>query len=63
MTERDTELHGCWRLISFTTELQDSNARIQPWGADPNGYLVFGSDGRMMVLVTYRRGAGARDHR
>ncbi|MFP3889713.1 lipocalin-like domain-containing protein [uncultured Ralstonia sp.] len=52
MTERDTELHGCWRLISFNTELQDSNERTQPWGADPNGYLIFSSDGRMMVLVT-----------
>jgi hypothetical protein len=39
-------------LVSFHTELQDSNERIQPWGADPNGYLIFGTDGRMMVLIT-----------
>ena len=52
MTDRETELQGCWRLISFNTELQDSNERIQLWGADPNGYLIFGSDGRMMVLIT-----------
>jgi hypothetical protein len=52
MTERATELHGSWRLVSFHTELRGSGERIEPWGADPNGYLVFGSDGRMMVLVT-----------
>ncbi|WP_199030815.1 lipocalin-like domain-containing protein [Ralstonia sp. ASV6] len=57
MSERDTQLHGSWQLVSFETELQDSKERTQPWGADPNGYLIFGADGRMMVLVT----AGARD--
>ncbi len=52
MSEHDTTLHGCWRLVSFDTELQDSNERTQPWGTDPNGYLIFGADGRMMVLIT-----------
>ena len=52
MPELDTKLHGCWRLVSFYTELQDSKERTQPWGADPNGHLIFGSDGRMMVLIT-----------
>jgi hypothetical protein len=52
MSDRDSQLHGCWRLVSFETELQDSKERTQPWGADPSGRLIFGSDGRMMVLVT-----------
>lgn len=52
MSERDPKLHGCWRLVSFDTELQDSKERIQPWGADPNGYLIFSTEGRMMVLIT-----------
>ena len=52
MSECDTRLHGSWRLVSFHTELQDSKERIQPWGADPNGHLVFDAGGRMMVLVT-----------
>ena len=52
MTERDTELHGCWRLISFNTERQDSNERTQPWGADPNGRLIFDANGKMMVMIT-----------
>jgi hypothetical protein len=52
MSEYDTRLHGSWRLVSFHTELQDAKARTQPWGANPNGRLIFGTDGRMMVLVT-----------
>ncbi|MFJ6327906.1 MULTISPECIES: lipocalin-like domain-containing protein [unclassified Rhizobium] len=52
MSERDPRLYGSWRLVSFDTELQSSKERSQPWGADPNGHLIFGSDGRMMVLVT-----------
>jgi len=57
-----TELHGCWRLHSFTTELRDSNERTQPWGTNPNGHLIFSSDGRMMVLVTAKpREPGSTD--
>lgn len=48
----ESKLHGSWRLVSFHTELQDSQVRTQPWGTTPNGRLIFGTDGRMMVLVT-----------
>lgn len=52
MSEHDTKLQGTWQLVSFETELQDSKERSQPWGADPNGRIIFGADGRMMVLMT-----------
>ncbi|WP_028229486.1 lipocalin-like domain-containing protein [Paraburkholderia ferrariae] len=52
MSEHDNKLHGSWRLVSLVTEHQDSKERTQPWGADPNGYLILGSDGRMMALIT-----------
>ncbi len=52
MSEDDPQLQGSWRLVSFETELQDSKERTRPWGADPNGVLSFGADGRMTVLVT-----------
>ena len=52
MPEHHTKLHGSWRLVSFETELQDTKERSQPWGPDPKGSLVFGVDGRMMVLLT-----------
>ena len=54
MDDRETGLHGSWRLLSFETEFRDSGERIRPWGDDPKGNLVFGADGRMMVLVTAR---------
>ena len=64
MSERDAGLHGCWRLVSFETELQGSTARTQPWGADPNGYIMFDADGRMMALVTAKaREPGNTDER
>ena len=62
MSERDSRLHGSWRLVSFELELQESKTRTQPWGADPNGRLIFGADGRMMVLVTAKtRESGSAD--
>ncbi|MBT2869738.1 lipocalin-like domain-containing protein [Chromobacterium violaceum] len=54
MTDCDTKLCGSWRLVSFDLELQESGERTQPWGEDPNGHLIFGADGRMMVLVAAR---------
>ena len=52
MSELATLLHGCWSLVSFETEFRDSGDRSQPWGAEPNGHLVFSPEGRMMVLIT-----------
>lgn len=52
MSARNTKLHGSWQLTSFHTELQDSGERTQPWGVEPHGRLIFGPDGRMMVLIT-----------
>ncbi|UTH72760.1 lipocalin-like domain-containing protein [Chromobacterium sp. IIBBL 290-4] len=64
MSERDSKLHGSWRLLSFELELQASKERTQPWGSAPNGYLIFGADGRMMALVTAKaREPGAEDEK
>ena len=52
MSAHGNELCGSWRLVSFHTEFQGSRERVQPWGAEPRGHLVFTEDGRMMVLVT-----------
>lgn len=62
MSEHHDKLHGNWRLVSLETELQDSKERTQPWGANPNGYLILGADGRMMALITAQaRGQGNAD--
>jgi len=45
-------LLGSWKLVSFELELRNSKERQRPFGANPNGYLILGSDGRMMTLIT-----------
>jgi len=42
---------GSWRLVSYELEFQDGGERLFPLGAHPNGYLVFGPDGRMMAYL------------
>lgn len=40
-----------WRIVSYELEFQDGGAHLFPFGAHPHGYLVFGSDGRMMAYL------------
>jgi len=42
---------GSWRIVAYELEFQDGNERRFPLGSDPNGYLVFGTDGRMMAYL------------
>jgi Lipocalin-like domain len=57
MSEANAKLQGTWRLISWEWEYQNSNERQQAMGPHPNGYLILGSNGRMMAIIT----AAARD--
>ncbi len=42
---------GSWRVVSYELEFQDGSEHRFPLGAHPHGYLVFGSDGRMMAYL------------
>ena len=42
---------GSWRIVSYELEFQDGTEHRFPLGAHPNGYLLFGSDGRMMTYL------------
>jgi hypothetical protein len=42
---------GSWRVVSYELEFQDGSERRFPLGRQPNGYLVFGADGRMMAYL------------
>jgi hypothetical protein len=44
-------LLGTWKLQSFTTEYQDTGKKVEPYGAHPYGYLTYGADCRMYVIV------------
>ena len=54
MTTVDERLQGTWKLVSFETEVQASGQRLKPWGDNPNGYFMAGTDGRAMALITAR---------
>lgn len=43
---------GVWKLESFDVEFQDSGEKKTPFGANPNGYIIFTPEGRMMALLT-----------
>lgn len=42
---------GSWRVVSYELEFQDGGEGQLPLGARPNGYLLFGADGRMTAYL------------
>jgi hypothetical protein len=44
------ELVGTWRLVSNTLEEIPSGTRSDLFGPNPIGYIMYGADGRMMIL-------------
>ena len=49
----NTDLVGVWRLTAAYFVGQDSGDRIDLYGAEPFGYAVLESNGRMLVLLTW----------
>ena len=44
-------LYGTWRLVSFTSTLVETGETEESFGKAPRGFIHYGRDGRMMVLV------------
>ena len=44
-------LQGTWRLLSYVGEEVPSGARADVMGPRPSGYINYGSDGRMIVII------------
>ncbi|HLY39642.1 MAG TPA: lipocalin-like domain-containing protein [Terracidiphilus sp.] len=42
---------GTWKLLSYVREEVDSGAKSDVMGDRPSGYIQYGSDGRMMVMI------------
>jgi Lipocalin-like domain len=42
---------GTWKLVSYVREELPSGARSDVMGAHPSGYINYGRDGRMIVLI------------
>jgi len=49
---RAEDLVGTWIIESFHMEDCATGRRTQPWGEQPSGTVIFGSDGRMFALIT-----------
>jgi len=45
-------LEGTWKLVSSTRTNTTSGATTDSFGSNPLGYVMYGKDGRMMVLIT-----------
>jgi hypothetical protein len=45
-------LVGVWKLQTYSAEFQDTGETKAMFGANPNGYIVFTPDGRMMAILT-----------
>jgi hypothetical protein len=52
MVESQAKLVGIWKLVSCDIEYQESGKRQAFFGASPRGYIIFTSEGRMMMLIT-----------
>jgi hypothetical protein len=42
---------GTWKLVSYMREEVPSGAKSDVMGAHPSGYINYGRDGRMMVMI------------
>ena len=48
----DERLVGSWRLLSLRMELEDTGEITEPWGTQPQGWLVLTPDGRLITVTT-----------
>ena len=50
----DDQLAGTYRLISSTRTILETGEVLDTWGKNPNGFIIYGKDGRMLVLIVRR---------
>jgi lipocalin-like protein len=46
------QLYGTWRLVSAVTTVVATGEKYDRYGKDPRGYITYGPEGRMQVLIT-----------
>ena len=45
-------LDGTWKLVSSKRTTETTGATVDTFGPNPRGYIMYGKDGHMMVLIT-----------
>jgi Lipocalin-like domain len=51
MANSKSNVVGTWKLLSLDVEFQASGERQQPYGPNPDGYLILTPEGRTMAVV------------
>jgi hypothetical protein len=46
----DNRIVGTWRIVSVTAEDLETGERRDAWGPEPQGYINYAPDGRVMVV-------------
>jgi hypothetical protein len=47
-------LIGTWQMLFWTKEFSDTGEIVDVLGPDPVGFISYGADGRMQVIVVRR---------
>jgi hypothetical protein len=47
----DEELYGTWRLVSYTRTVVATGETTDIFGKTPHGFINYGRDGRMIVII------------
>ena len=47
----DEQLYGTWRLVSYKATVAATGETVEPFGKSPQGFINYGRDGRMLVLI------------
>jgi hypothetical protein len=45
------DIYGTWRLVSFTRQIVATGETTDIFGKAPRGFINYGRDGRMLVLI------------
>ena len=51
LAERNEDLYGTWRLVSYTQEILATGEKIDVFGKAPRGFLHYSRDGRMYAIL------------
>jgi hypothetical protein len=49
--QTNEEIYGTWRLLSWTRHLVGTGENVEVFGKAPHGFLNYGRDGRMLVMI------------
>jgi hypothetical protein len=49
----DEEIWGTYKLINATNKYVDTGDTVNSFGEHPKGYITYGKEGRMLVLIPY----------